>query len=146
MVLDDEVEEVGSARLCARVERLNPEGLLYGGRAPRPGCRPAPARRGPPLAARREVVSQTDRSRSGVVERERRSGRNRPCRGPRKAILVVLQQELPGSRVLRHDLEHGAAFVGDRMARERPGQEPERLLDLTEPPLAQAPLVQRVRL
>ena len=144
VVLDDEVEQMRGAHLNRWVERPPVEGLLDGAEdagklvaallAEQAAGLPSSA-----SAARRSAMS------AGRPESETEaavSGRGGRFRQP---VLVVLEEQAPGARVVLHDVEDSAALVGDqRVPRERAGEQADGLLDLAEAPLAQPSLVERV--
>jgi len=72
-------------------------------------------------------------------------GGRRVRRDLRQPLLVVLEEQPPGPGVPLDHLEHGLPLVGhQRMGREGPRHQPDRLLDLAHAPLPQPALVQRV--
>ncbi len=131
--------------LRARVERRAIEGLLDGAEDALQRTPAFLTEERPGLPTSTKLVSQGGHHGSGLVQCERCAWRDGPRRRPPETLLVVLEQEPPGPRVLLDHLEHGPALVCDqRMSRERPCQQPDGLLDLAQPPLGQPPRVQRV--
>lgn len=133
------------AHLCARVERLAAEGLLDGAKDAGERLPALLAEERTGLAARREFLSQLGRRGARVVQGEAR-GRNHRLRGLlAEALLVVLEQQPPGTGVALHHVEHGLALVRDEgVGRERAGQQLDGLSRLAQPAFRQPPLVQGV--